>query len=1254
MKLRSKTLIVFGLTLFFLVLTLYISSGSIIFQSFEDLERHDVTDDVDKAIDFFDRGIYSLEITAQNMGTNPSLNKVILNNNSNYADSNFFKNENELVPVNLVVVVDNSNNLVYKKAYDYNLDTEVPVSDEVLSIIYSNNNSIFSSMSNNYISSGIVILPEGPLMIASHTIQDPMDNFSSNGTLIIGSYFTPEMADFFSEVYNTQLTYHVLQGVNLDENILNKVVLTVNKPEKLYIESISENTVLGYTVINDVYGEPALLLEISSPRIIYQKAKSTFGYLLYVIIFAGILYGTAGTVFLENSILSRLSILKKNVDVAEADLSSYEGMELSGNDEISSLAFSIDHMAETLNERETLLSSIIESISEGVIVIDENYRMTNFKSKFIDLWDIPEHILVEKDGLKLLDHLKDRMINYDYLVSMLRKYHMTTASNVVVIQFTDGTYFEVSTFPLFRKDKVIGRILSFKDITEIKRDEDLLHDKEQKYRSLFERSNDAIFIVKEGLIQDLNDKARLFVTDSDLGIIGIQLDDLVSEDKQEILHFLINDSIKNNFSKEELQIKKADGTLLDAEVTATLIDKADSTVQLIIRDITERKEIERLEHENQERMSLIIDNINCGVFLIDAHTHEIVDVNTTALELVGRKKEDLKGRVCHNFICPTEKGNCPISNLHQSLDRSERMLIRSDGTEIPILKSVEVVNFGGHELFIESFIDITHMKNAEKELMDAKVHAEAANRTKSEFLATMSHELRTPLNSVIGFSDLLLDGSFGELNEKQYKFMDNISHSGKHLLNLINDILDISKIEAGKMELFYEIFDFSDLVADLNLMMKPLSSKKGILLEFNMVPRSIFINADRGKLKQIMYNLIGNAIKFTPDGGEVNIDISMKDQILLIGIHDNGIGIPKEDQNKLFQPFVQLDSASNRKFEGTGLGLALVKNLLELHGGTIEVDSEQGKGSTFYLKVPLNLKDKDLNAKIAAMDDDKGEIQTSIISTADNLTIIKPEGSDGTEPLILVVEDDPNSSELLSFMLNEAGFRVILAEDGAEALEIAKDVNPFAITLDLNLPGMDGTQILENLKKDNCTSSIPVMVLSSLGEKDVGMVVGVVDHLTKPVDSNRLMDVLSNLVEKSGKTSFKTLVIDDDPMVVEMISEMISSFGYDVITAGGGKEGIEKAFETLPDAMIVDLMMPDVSGLQVISTLKSDPRTIEIPVIVCTAKDMQADEMDYLNNNALTVLQKGEFSKEDLLEILGSLHEKSENETSHGSCWVSK
>ncbi|MEZ5333822.1 MAG: response regulator [Methanolobus sp.] len=396
-------------------------------------------------------------------------------------------------------------------------------------------------------------------------------------------------------------------------------------------------------------------------------------------------------------------------------------------------------------------------------------------------------------------------------------------------------------------------------------------------------------------------------------------------------------------------------------------------------------------------------------------------------------------------------------------------------------------------------------------------------------------------------------------------------------------------------------------------------------------------------MKQILYNIVGNAVKFTPEKGVINVKAFVEGKNLNIRIQDNGIGISKEDQEKLFKPFVQLDSASNRRYEGTGLGLALVKNLVELHDGSIRVESEPGKGSTFFLSIPVNM-DKSIGSLPGT--GSKDDHEDPDLSSAENIIILKPDNSTDTEPLILVVEDDEKSRSLLSEMLTDSGYRVVLADEGAKALEMAKTLHPFAITLDLNLPGMDGTEVLENLKMNENTSSIPVLVLSSLGKKDVGIVVGITEHLTKPIDSKRLNSILSDLKEKSGKSSLNILLIDDDPLVLEVLTEMIRPAGYSVVTASGGKEGIEKAFENIPDLLIIDLMMPDVNGFEVISTLKADPRTIHVPLIVCTAKDVELDELEFLNKHVSSIIQKGSFSKEDILDILGNLGQSSDSNNS--------
>jgi len=496
---------------------------------------------------------------------------------------------------------------------------------------------------------------------------------------------------------------------------------------------------------------------------------------------------------------------------------------------------------------------------------------------------------------------------------------------------------------------------------------------------------------------------------------------------------------------------------------------------------------------------------------------------------------------------------------------------------------------------------------------------EAANRAKSEFLANMSHELRTPLNAIIGFSEVLRDKLCGDLNEEQMDFVMDIHSSGNHLLQMINDILDLSKVESGKLELKYEEFEVGKAVEAVLITLKGLANKKSLAIEtilHNPVDR---LFADPVKFKQILYNLLSNAIKFTPENGKITVhttSLRKEKDCIEVKVTDTGIGIAPEDYPKIFVEFSQVDSSHSRKYEGTGLGLALTKKLVEMHGGKIGFESKVGVGSTFYFTLPVNIS--------ARSDKEKEGVSLSE----------KP----ASYETILVVEDDPKTSELLCVFLNKSGYKTISAFDGEEALQKARAFKPFAITLDVMLPKKDGWEVLKELKEDTDVKDIPVLVISIIDNKDIGFGLGATDYLSKPVSR---IDLLSKLASYGfpptvNNSHTRVLIIDDDPKSVELFSTLLLSEGYEVLKAYGGQEGIDKTFLYKPDLILLDLMMPEVSGFDVVDKLKTSPETNTIPIIVITAMDLTQADKEKLNHYVSLVVKKGKYSKERFLNDIAT------------------
>ncbi|SFM20264.1 response regulator [Methanolobus profundi] len=657
--------------------------------------------------------------------------------------------------------------------------------------------------------------------------------------------------------------------------------------------------------------------------------------------------------------------------------------------------------------------------------------------------------------------------------------------------------------------------------------------------------------------------------------------------------------------------------------------------------VIKRRKMEKSLMESEQHLKRVLEGSNEGTWDADIQEDRIVfndryaEILGYPVDEVGTYYEWMNERIhpddahhVHEKIEAVHKGNTETAE-------SEYRVRGKDGQYRWVFNKGKVVEYSkdGKPLHMAGIlVDISDRKAAEEALIAAKDAAEDASRIKSEFLANMSHELRTPLNSVIGFSDILLEGTFGSLNDKQKRYVGNISKSGKHLLTLINDILDLSKVEAGKMTLNIEEFDVGGSLDDIRSIVSPLALKKDIGLVVELVPETILLKADKGKFKQIIYNLLSNAIKFTDAGGTVGISVTEQDNHILVNVTDTGIGITEEDQQKLFKAFTQIDSSTCRVYEGTGLGLALVKSFIELHGGRIWVESECGRGSSFLFELPLE----------PVQFPGPEEIETVIMSegSLEDRSIADPDKVD-KGPLVLVVEDEVSSQEILAITLKNAGYDVRFASDGKEALELARELQPFAITLDIMMPKIDGWGVLKQLKHEKRTENIPVVIVSILNEKDLGIIWGAFDYMVKPVDREALLSSLERLRELRSFEQVNVLVIDDEPSVIELMESMLSNEGYDIMSASNGKEGIERALSFLPDVIILDLMMPKVDGFDVISELKKHPETIDIPIIVCTAKDLEAYEKEQLDRDVSFVMQKGIFSKQDLLGCIKSLEKLS-------------
>lgn len=778
--------------------------------------------------------------------------------------------------------------------------------------------------------------------------------------------------------------------------------------------------------------------------------------------------------------------------------------------------------------------------------------------------------------------------------------------------------------------RVLGTVL---DITQRKTAEMALRESEEKYRRIVETACEGIWTVDpEGRISYANQKMAEMLGWPMEDILGRPVSDFVfEEDRERALawHQRRGDGLRQQY---EFTFRRRDGSRLHALVSTTAI--RDSAGQYagalgMLTDITARRQAEEELRSANERLRALMDSVPAGIVLVRGRDRVVLEANRAAARMIGVPREALVGRPCREFLCPSETDPCPLASREKRIDHSERILRRADGTLAHVILSVVPVEIDGTECLLESFADVTDLHHTRRQLEEANraleeaagraremaARAEAASQAKSLFLANMSHEIRTPMNGVLGMLGLLLES---RLDETQRRWAEIARSSAESLLGLLNDILDLSKIEAGRLQLESVPFDLDELLESCSAALAVRAQQKGVEFVCSAdpdVPRRLV--GDPGRIRQVLTNLAGNAVKFT-DQGEIVVRVTMVEPQgrpsrhdgrcrLRFSVRDTGTGIPADRQAMLFEKFTQLDPSTTRRHGGTGLGLAICRQLVELMGGRIGVHSEPGQGSEFWFTVPLGLQEEP----------DRRQMPAEL---------------DGMRALI--VDDNAASREMLRVQLAGLGMRAAEASHAQDALEALRraveEGDPFGIAiLDMNMPGIPGDQLSRLVRADRRHDQTRLLLLTSLGDPAPAGV-PVEACAVKPVSARQLQRAILQALnirpaeaekvgEAGGRSSslpnfaglnLRVLLAEDNQVNQQVAVGILQKLGVEADIAANGREALEALRRRSYGLVLMDVQMPELDGYTAARRIRSADSGVlnpRIPIIAMTAHAMQGE-----------------------------------------------